>query len=121
VAAALKDAPPEARGSLSGMLQQGYALGYLVVTVATLVFVNTTSHGWRPLYWFAACPPILIILFRLRLPETSVYLERERLRDATANANATFIAEGKISIGKNWLRVVYLILFMAGMSFTPYG
>lgn len=121
VATALEDAPPEARGIISGILQQGYAFGYLMATVFSRALVNTTSHGWRPLFWFGACPPVLIIAFRMCLPETNVYLERERLRNASSNATATFIAEGKIVIQKNFFRLVYLVLFMAGMSFTSHG
>jgi MFS transporter, SHS family, lactate transporter len=47
-ATALEDCPPEARGIISGMLQQGYAFGYLLATVFARGLVNTTSHGWRP-------------------------------------------------------------------------
>jgi SHS family lactate transporter-like MFS transporter len=74
-ATALEDAPEAARGILSGMMQQGYAFGYLLATVFARGLVDTTSHGWRPLSWFGACPPILIIALRLMLPETDAYIE----------------------------------------------
>jgi len=51
-ATALEDIPFEARGIVSGMLQQGYAFGYLLAVVFARGLVNTTSHGWRPLFWF---------------------------------------------------------------------
>ena len=47
-ATALEDCPPEARGIMSGLLQQGYAFGYLLATIFFRALVNTTSHGWRP-------------------------------------------------------------------------
>lgn len=47
-ATALEDCPPEARGIMSGLLQQGYAFGYLLATVFSRALVNTTPHGWRP-------------------------------------------------------------------------
>lgn len=47
-ATALEDCPPAARGIISGMLQQGYAFGYLLATVFARALVNTTPHGWRP-------------------------------------------------------------------------
>lgn len=47
-ATALEDCPEQARGIVSGMLQQGYAFGYLLATVFARGLVNTTSHGWRP-------------------------------------------------------------------------
>ncbi|KAK3201398.1 hypothetical protein GRF29_185g829719 [Pseudopithomyces chartarum] len=56
-ATALEDCPEEARGLISGMLQQGYAFGYLLATVFARAFVNTVGHEWRPLFWFGAGPP----------------------------------------------------------------
>ncbi|KAJ8115963.1 hypothetical protein OPT61_g2504 [Boeremia exigua] len=50
--AAATDCPEAARGIISGMLQQGYAFGYLLATVFARAFVNTVGHGWRPLFWF---------------------------------------------------------------------
>ena len=48
---ALEDCPEKARGIISGILQQGYAFGYLLATVFARGLVNTTSHEWRPLFW----------------------------------------------------------------------
>jgi SHS family lactate transporter-like MFS transporter len=116
-ATALEDCPEEARGIISGMLQQGYAFGYLLATAFSRALVNTTSHTWRPLYWFGACPPILIIAFRLCLPETDTFLERVAVRNERGNISSTFIAEGRVAIKKHWLLLVYLVLLMAGFNF----
>lgn len=116
-ATALEDCPEAARGLLSGMLQQGYAFGYLLATVFSRGLVDTTSHGWRPLYWFGACPPVLIIIGRLMLPETKSFIERMEVRHETGNLGKTFIAEGKVAIRKHWLLLTYLVLLMAGFNF----
>lgn len=105
------------RGILSGMLQQGYAFGYLLATVFARALVGTTSHGWRPLFWFGACPPVLIIIFRLCLPETKSYLERDAARKASGNVAGTFVAEGRVALNKHWLLLTYLVLLMAGFNF----
>ncbi|KAF1972848.1 sugar transporter family protein [Bimuria novae-zelandiae CBS 107.79] len=120
-ATALEDCPEEARGLISGMLQQGYAFGYLLATVFARAFVNTVGHGWRPLFWFGAGPPVLIILFRLCLPETQSYLERKRVREETPNAAAAFLAEGKVALKKHWLLLIYMVLLMAGFNFMSHG
>lgn len=99
------------------MLQQGYAFGYLLATVFARGLVDTTPHGWRPLFWFGACPPVLIIIFRLCLPETKSYLERDAVRKANGSVASTFIAEGKVALKKHWLLLSYLILLMAGFNF----
>lgn len=116
-ATALEDCPERARGIVSGMLQQGYAFGYLLATVFARALVNTTPHGWRPLFWFGACPPVLFIAFRMCLPETDAYIERQRVRAAGQNVGKTFVKEGKVALKRHWLLLVYLVLLMAGMNF----
>lgn len=116
-ATALEDCPPAARGILSGMLQQGYAFGYLLATVFARALVNTTPHTWRPLFWFGACPPILLIIFRLCLPETNAYIDRDAVRHANGNLTSTFISEGKVALKRHWLLLIYMVLLMAGFNF----
>ncbi|CAL3971459.1 unnamed protein product [Diplocarpon coronariae] len=120
-ATALEDCPEEARGLVSGMLQQGYAFGYLLATAFSRALVNTTSHGWRPLFWFGAGPPVLIILFRLCLPETDAYNERVLVRNERGNIGKTFIAEGKVALKRHWMILIYLVLLMAGFNFMSHG
>ena len=115
-ATALEDLPAEARGVVSGILQQGYSFGYLLATVFARALVDTTSHGWRPLYWFGACPPILLIALRLCLPETNAYMERVALRQTGGLAHS-FKNELKLSITQHWMLLIYLILLMSGMNF----
>lgn len=116
-ATALEDAPEAARGIISGMMQQGYAFGYLLATVFSRGLVDTTSHGWRPLYWFGACPPVLLIVFRLMLPETDAYLERAATRAEFDSVGKVFVIEGKVALKKHWLMLIYMVLFMAGFNF----
>jgi SHS family lactate transporter-like MFS transporter len=117
-ATALEDCPMEARGIVSGLLQQGYAFGYLLATAFARGLVGTTSHGWRPLYWFAACPPVLIILFRLCLPETQAFRERQATREEVrGGVTGTFLTEGKVALKRHWLLLIYLVLLMAGFNF----
>lgn len=120
-ATALEDCPAAARGIVSGILQQGYAFGYLLAVVFARGLVNTTSHGWRPLFWFGACPPVLIIAFRLCLPETKVFIERQKLRESGSDVSSTFLREGKVALKKHWLLLTYLVLLMAGFNFMSHG
>lgn len=77
------------------------------------------------MYWFAACPPVLFIGFRLLLPETKVFRERQRLRreagQAGQSAGAVFISEGKVALKRHWLLLGYLVLLMAGFNFMSHG
>jgi MFS transporter, SHS family, lactate transporter len=116
-ATALEDAPEAARGILSGMMQLGCAFGYLLATVFARGLVDTTSHGWRPLFWFGACPPILIIALRLMLPETDAYIERVALRAEIDSIGKAFVTEGKLALQKYWLLLIYMVLLMAGQLY----
>lgn len=120
-ATALEDCPEAARGLISGMLQQGYAFGYLLATAFARALVNTTSHGWRPLYWFGACPPVLLIIARLFMPETDSFKERMLVRDASGHIAGTFIEEGRVAVKKHWILLTYLVLLMAGFNFMSHG
>jgi SHS family lactate transporter-like MFS transporter len=141
-ATALEDTPEPARGLISGMLQQGvsvdsfpiiqkvradhtqqYAFGYLLCAALSRGLVDTTSHGWRPLFWFGACPPVLFIIWRLMLPETQAYQERQRLREEAGadGKGKVFIKEGKVALKHHWLLLVYLVLLMAGFNFMSHG
>jgi SHS family lactate transporter-like MFS transporter len=103
------------------MLQQGYAFGYLLATVFSRALVNTTPHGWRPLFWFCSTLPLFAIAFRLCLPETQVFQERQRVRAQGHNIAKTFISEGKVVLRRHWLLLGYLVLLMAGFNFMSHG
>lgn len=120
-ATALEDCPPAARGLLSGMLQQGYAFGYLLAAAFARGLVNTTPHGWRPLFWFGACPPVLIIIFRLCLPETRAFRARQAVRASQPGIEKTFLNEAKVGFRRHWLLLIYMVLLMAGFNFMSHG
>jgi SHS family lactate transporter-like MFS transporter len=81
-ATALEDAPLATRGLLSGLLQQGYAVGFLLAAVFNLAITNNQRYGWRALFWFGGCPPLLVALWRVFLPETEAFLNVKKVREA---------------------------------------
>jgi len=115
-ATALEDCPEEARGLMSGVYQSGYPFGYLLATVFWKAFDDKTPHGWRPLFWFGAGPPVLLIIFRLCLSETDAYNKRHNSRNEKGTARGA-IAEVKIAVRLYWQRLIYLVLFMAGFNY----
>src|SRR5436190_2198853 len=72
---AMESLPTKARGLFSGILQQGYAFGYLL---AALVYWIVFPHfGWRGLFVAGALPAFLVIYIRACVPESPVW-ERHR-------------------------------------------
>jgi SHS family lactate transporter-like MFS transporter len=123
-ATALEDAPIAARGLLSGLLQEGYALGNLIAAVFNLAITpNIKPAGWRALFWFGACPPVIFVLWRMWLPETDAfkYIQEERKAAGHANAAKGFMAQAGPTIKKHGFRLAYLVLLMAGFNFMSHG
>ena len=72
---AMESLPTHTRGLFSGILQQGYAFGYLL---AALVYWIVFPHfGWRGLFVVGALPALLVIYIRAHVPESPVW-ERNR-------------------------------------------
>ncbi|KAJ5725014.1 uncharacterized protein N7483_006371 [Penicillium malachiteum] len=131
-ATALEDLPYDARGILSGLYQEGYAVGYFLAAAFYRALAISTSHGWRTLFWFGAGPPVLIILFRLWLPETNHFQVMKAEREARERAmiesgqeiskfNRTFLSEVGQAIRPYWLLLVYIAVVMAGFNGVSHG
>ena len=126
LATSLDDSPILCRGVLSGIFQQGYAFGYLLAVVFNRAITENTQHGWRALFWFAACPPVLFIIWRLCLPETDTYNRQRAEADAQRQSRAgkkwyEISEETKKGFQKYWLTMVYCVLLMAGFNFMSHG
>jgi MFS transporter, SHS family, lactate transporter len=110
---AMETLPTEARGLFSGILQQGYAFGYLLAAVVYwLVF---PFFGWRGLFVAGALPALLVIFIRARVPESPAWL-RQR------SAVTTDFWNNIMSIVKHhWVLFVYVILLMTAFNAMSHG
>jgi SHS family lactate transporter-like MFS transporter len=70
-ALAFETLPAEGRGFFSGLLQEGYAVGYLM---AALVY-GTAFHfvGWRGMFVIGALPAFLVIYIRTKVDESPAW------------------------------------------------
>src|SRR5919198_1676201 len=59
---AMEKVPPRLRGLLSGFLQQGYAMGYLLAAVC--YFFLFERWGWRPMFFLGGLPALLALFVR---------------------------------------------------------
>ncbi|CAF0945632.1 unnamed protein product [Rotaria sordida] len=126
-ATALEDAPIAARGLLSGLLQQGYALGYLLAAALNLAITNNQRYRWRALFWFGGCPPLLVALWRIFLPETRAFLCVKEARKTNAfaadhqvSAVRAFLSAIRPALAQHWPIFIYLVLMMAGFNFLSH-
>ncbi len=100
---------PRWRGLLSGVLQEGYAAGYLLAAVAYgLIFPH---YGWRPLFFLGGAPALLALFIRFGISESEVW-EKNR---------QTSWPEMMRGLTKHWKIFLYLTALMACMNFSSHG
>jgi SHS family lactate transporter-like MFS transporter len=68
---AMESLPTQTRGLFSGILQQGYAFGYLLA--ALVYWIVFPIFGWRGLFVAGALPALLVIYIRAHVPESPVW------------------------------------------------
>ena len=96
------------RGFVSGLLQEGYALGFLLAAgVYRLVYPH---WGWRPLFFIGGLPALLTLFVRAKVKEPEAW-RRSRTDWATYRA----------AIFRNWKRFAYLVVLLAMMNFISHG
>ncbi|CDO76237.1 hypothetical protein BN946_scf184900.g1 [Trametes cinnabarina] len=124
-ATALENLPVEVRGLASGVLQQGYAVGYLLAAVINLTLVPETSSTWRSLFWTASGISAFAAVVRMLLPESEIFIRAkaaERARGgSTKKKTQIFIHETWEMLKRHWLLCIYAILLMTGFNFLSHG
>jgi MFS transporter, SHS family, lactate transporter len=111
---AMEKIPVEKRGFYSGVLQQGYPIGYFFAALA--FFVITPIFGWRGLFFFGAIPAILALFIRMKVRESEAWQEtRERERQTRVGPREVFLQPRVLR------RFAYLILLMAAFNFMSHG
>src|SRR5256886_1208607 len=108
---AMESLPTQARGLFSGILQQGYAVGYLL---AALVYWVVFPHfGWRGLFIAGALPAFLVIYIRARVPESPVW-QRARAQQKPRLKMSIFVRQyGALFI--------YAALLMTAFNYMSHG
>lgn len=113
---AMEKVPPKKRGLVSGILQQGYAIGYLLAAAAYLLISNFTSWGWRGLFALSALPALLSLFVRSRVTESEAWEETK----ANVERNKVTVREilAKPAVLR---RLVYLVLLMTAFNWMSHG
>lgn len=79
-ALAFETLPAEGRGFFSGLLQEGYVVGYLL---AALVYGTLFRFvGWRGMFVVGALPAFLVIYIRTKVEESPAWLQGRVSRSA---------------------------------------
>lgn len=110
MAMALENSPVDARGFMSGILQQGYAFGYVCAACANLG-VGGDTDSWKTVFWIAAGLSIGVGIIRCFFPESKQFLEARKEGKAHANPSQ-FWRETKVMLRQEWKMCVYCCILM---------
>src|ERR1700686_4438257 len=106
---AMEAAPTKWRGILSGILQSGYSIGYLLAAMAARFVLP--AWGWRPMFWLGALPALLALYIRTKVPESEAWREHR----VGSFGEMLRAVKGQ---GRSFL---YLVLLMTFMMFLSHG
>jgi MFS transporter, SHS family, lactate transporter len=106
---AMEHAPVRLRGVLSGILQAGYPIGYLLAAVAARLILP--NWGWRAMFWVGGIPALLALYIRTKVPESEAWQQHRLTRT---------IDGPRIAWQHKWL-ALYLVALMFLMNCLSHG
>jgi SHS family lactate transporter-like MFS transporter len=106
---AMESAPAKWRGILSGVVQSGYSIGYLLAAVAAR-FVQP-AWGWRAMFWVGGIPALLAFYIRSRVRESEAWQQHR----------APTVAAILRTASGHFKTFSYLVLLMTLMMFLSHG
>src|SRR5271163_4604101 len=134
-ALALESLPKEGRGFFSGLLQEGYALGYLLAAASYAALFHFI--GWRGMFIVGASPAVLVAYIGLKVEESPVWADgnakrasaRENRKQSSREEVFESVIRQEVSAGisfdenlrKYGLTFLFLILLMTGFNAFSHG
>jgi SHS family lactate transporter-like MFS transporter len=109
---AMESIPAKARGAISGLLQEGYAAGYLLGGLCYLLLFD--HIGWRGLFAVGVLPALLVLYIRRHVPESPVWT-------ATSGVAAKSRAGFMQTMRGRWGLFAYLVVLMMAFNLFSHG
>jgi len=115
-ALAMEKIPAERRGFFSGLLQEGYSLGYLLAALASLLVMDSLGLSWRWLFGFSVIPALITLIIRYRVRESEVWeVTQERMRLTRTRIRDVMRDPAIIR------RFIYLVFLMTAFNWMSHG
>jgi SHS family lactate transporter-like MFS transporter len=93
---ALESIPPKARGIISGFLQEGYAVGYLLA--ALVFFLLFERIGWRGMFVVGLAPALLAGFISLSVHESPAFEAQRAARPKQGEGRVWLIGLGALAV-----------------------
>jgi SHS family lactate transporter-like MFS transporter len=113
-ALAFETLPAEGRGFFSGLLQEGYAVGYLVAAVVYRTLFPFV--GWRGMFIVGALPAFLVIYIRTKVDESPAWLQGNVAREKKSRFGSDSLTKDSLTYAGTFLFLV--VLMFAFNSFS---
>jgi len=114
ISMALENCPTNARGLMSGILQQGYSFGYVIAACANLG-VGGATKTWKTVFWIGAGFSIAVGFVRVLFPESKQFIEAKKA--GHSKAPGAFWIETKAMLAKEWKMCIYCIILMTWFNY----
>jgi MFS transporter, SHS family, lactate transporter len=112
-ALAFETLPAEGRGFFSGLLQEGYVVGYLI---AALVYGTLFPiFGWRGMFVIGALPAFLVIYIRTKVDESPAWLQGRVSRNTEQKSGKGVLSQLFTHLG---IFIFLVVLMFAFNSFS---
>jgi MFS transporter, SHS family, lactate transporter len=115
-ALAMEKIPTSRRGLFSGILQEGYSFGYLLASLAYLLFHSAFDLSWRWIFVLSVIPALISLLIRSRVKESEVWVQAQERMKSTRTSFKQILFNGKVI-----RRFVYLIVLMTAFNWLSHG
>ncbi|KAF2010576.1 MFS general substrate transporter [Aaosphaeria arxii CBS 175.79] len=115
IAMALENCPVNARGLMSGILQQGYSFGYVIAACANLG-VGGSTESWKTVFWIGAGISIAVGLIRICFPESKQFIEAKKA-GKESKAPGVFWRETRHMLAQEWRMCIYCIILMTWFNY----
>jgi SHS family lactate transporter-like MFS transporter len=115
-ALAMEKIPKERRGFFSGVLQQGYSMGYLLAAVAFLIISDGLGLSWRWLFGLSILPALISLIIRTKVQESEAWEATQEKLAVTKTSVKDVIFTGAVL-----RRFLYLVLLMTAFNWMSHG
>ncbi|KOS17094.1 Carboxylic acid transporter protein -like protein [Escovopsis weberi] len=115
MAMALESCPSNARGLMSGILQQGYSFGY-VLAACTNLGVGGGVESWKTVFWIGAGLSIAVGIVRVFFPESQQFIEARKAGKKSKSPGA-FWREIKAMLAAEWKMCIYCFILMTWFNY----
>jgi SHS family lactate transporter-like MFS transporter len=105
----MESVKPESRGLVSGILQTGYASGYLLASL--VYYFLFPLIGWRGLFMVGVLPALMVLYIRQHVPESPAFAAGRIEKKSGALA----------ALAQHWKLGVYAVLLMMCLNFLSHG